>query len=175
MDEGSGAAIVHALKYGGWSAVATPMATLMSRLPLPDDVRVERTAVVPVPLSRTRERERGYNQAERLATALGTLWDIPVWRDVVRRTRHTRSQVQLTPSERIGNVSGAFLPVETARERLHGSHVVLVDDVITTAASLNAAAHALTAGGARIISYITFGRAPDSGDRSSLDIDFDQD
>lgn len=155
--------------------MAEPMAALMARLSLPADVRSERTAVVPLPLSSARERERGYNQAERLAAALGAQWDIPVWRDVVRRTRHTRSQVQLTPSERVGNVSGAFSPVEAARDRLCGSHVVLVDDVITTGASLNAAARALTAGGARIISYITFGRAPDSGDRSSLDIDFDQD
>lgn len=175
MDDGSGAAFVHALKYGGWSAVATPMAAAMARLPFPDDVRDERTALVPMPLSRTRERERGYNQAERLATELAIRWEIPVWRNVVSRIRHTRSQVQLTPSERVSNVSGAFSPVESAKERLQGSHIVLVDDVITTAASLNAAAQALTAGGARIISYITFGRAPDTGDRSTSDFDFDQD
>jgi ComF family protein len=175
MDEGSGAAFIHALKYGGWSEVATPMAAAMARLSFPEDVRNERVAVVPIPLSRTRERERGYNQAERLASALAPHWDVPVWCDVVRRNRHTRSQVQLTPSERVSNVSGAFSPVESARGRLSGSHVVLVDDVITTAASLNAAAHALTAGGARIISYITFGRAPETGDRTISDLDFDQD
>ena len=56
---------------------------------------------------------------------------------------------------------------------LRGAHVLLVDDVITTAATLNAAAQALADGGARIISYVTFGRAPDPGDR--IDSNFDSD
>ena len=175
MDAGSGGAIVHALKYGGWHETAIPMARRMARLDFPDDVIRERAALVPLPLARTRERERGYNQAERLARALATQWRLPVWHDVVRRTRDTRSQVRLTPSERAGNVSQAFAATEVARTRLRGAHVVLVDDVITTGASLNAAARALAEGGARIISYITFGRAPDPGDRSVSDFDSDQD
>lgn len=175
MDAGSGGAIVHALKYGGWHETAIPMARRMARLDFPDDVIRERAALVPLPLARTRERERGYNQAERLARALATQWRLPVWHDVVRRTRDTRSQVRLTPSERAGNVSQAFATTEVARTRLRGAHVVLVDDVITTGASLNAAARALAEGGARIISYITFGRAPDPGDRSVSDFDSDQD
>lgn len=175
MDRGTGPALVHALKYSGWSAVAAPMAKRMARLSFPDDVVRERTALVPLPLSSARERERGYNQAERLAEALSSAWHVPVWRDVVRRVRHTRSQVRLTPSERSGNVSQAFAAVETARARLRGTHLVLVDDVITTASSLNAAAEALATSGARIISYITFGRAPDPGDRTDPDMDFDQD
>lgn len=167
--------MVHALKYSRWSGVATAMGRRMARLDFPDDVKRERTALVPLPLSATRERERGYNQAERLAVALASEWRLPVWRDVVRRTRDTRSQVRLTPSERAGNVSRAFAANTMARERLRGAHVVLVDDVITTAASLNAAAIALVEGGARIVSYITFGRAPDPGDRISSELDSDQD
>jgi len=175
MDSGSGGAMVHALKYSRWSGVATAMGRRMARLSFPDDVIRERTALVPLPLSSTRERERGYNQAERLATAVAAEWRLPVWRDVVRRTRNTRSQVRLTPSERAGNVSRAFEANALARERLRGAHLVLVDDVITTAASLNAAALALAEGGARIVSYITFGRAPDPGDRTVTDFDSDQD
>ncbi len=175
MDTGTGAALVHALKYGGWPAVATPMARRMARVSWPADVIAERTALVPLPLSATRERERGYNQAERLATGVAEDWGLPVWRTVLRRTRHTRSQVRLTPSERSSNVSRAFEVNAQARKLLHGAHVVLVDDVITTAATMNAAAQALTEGGARIISYVTFGRAPDPGDRSSSDFDPDRD
>ena len=69
----------------------------------------------------------------------------------------------------------AFAANRFAATRLRGAHLVLVDDVITTAASLNAAAQALTTGGARIISYITFGRAPDTGDRAATDLDPYQD
>lgn len=175
MDEGTGGAIVHALKYGGWPAVAAPMARRMARLPFPPDVIAERGALVPLPLSRTRHRERGYNQAEQLAIRLASLWQLPLWDDVVVRTRETRSQVRLTPSERATNVSGAFSVSKAASTRLRGAHVVLVDDVITTAASLNAAANALLEGGVRIISYITFGRAPDPGDRTGSDLDLDTD
>lgn len=175
MDMGSGGALVHALKYEGWSGVAHPMARRMARLSFPRDVVEERSALVPVPLSTTRQRERGYNQAERLASALAPLWNVPVWRDVVARTRHTQSQVRLTPSERAGNVSHAFAVNTLSRTRLRGAHVILVDDVITTAATLNAVAQALIEGGTRIISYITFGRAPEPGERTDTDIASDQD
>ena len=147
----------------------------MARLDFPSDVVRERTALVPLPLSRTRLRERGYNQAERLAAGVASQWKVPVWSDVVARTRDTRSQVRLTPSERLSNVSRAFAVREAARAQLQGAHVMLVDDVITTAASLNAAAEALMQGGARIISYVTFGRAPDPGDRTGSDFDLDTD
>ena len=172
MDEGSGTALVHALKYDGWHAVAQPMARRMARLDWPLDVVRERTALIPVPLSRTRRRERGYNQAERLASALSADWRIPAWTDVLERNRDTRSQVRLTPSERASNVSGAFVAAAVVRTRLRGAHIVLVDDVITTAATINACAQALADGGARIISCVTFGRAPEPGDRAVSDYDF---
>ena len=175
MDAGTGAALVHALKYAGWPDVAGPMARRMARVDLPPDVVAERTALVPVPLSSTRERERGHNQAERLATALAPHWRLPVWRTVLRRARHTQSQVRLTPSERSSNVSRAFETNAAVVAPLRGAHVILIDDVITTAATLNAAARALTDGGARIISYVTFGRAPDPGDRTDSDFDPDRD
>lgn len=175
VDTGSGGALVHALKYGGWAASAPAMARRMARLRFPADVERERVALVPLPLSRVRQRERGYNQAAQLARALAPLCRLPVWDDVVVRSRDTRSQVRLTPSERASNVSGAFAPTARGRAVLPGTHVVLVDDVITTASSLNAAALALTAGGARIISYVTFGRAPDPGDHAPRDFDLDTD
>ena len=172
MDTGSGAAVVHALKYGGWHAAAKPMAQRMARVSWPDDVVAERTALLPVPLSATRHRERGYNQAERLAAFLGMEWGVPIWTDVLVRSRDTHSQVRLTPSERASNVSNAFVTRAAARLRLRGAHVIVVDDVITTAATLNACAQALAEGGARIISCVTFGRAPDPGDRAASDFDF---
>jgi ComF family protein len=144
----------------------------MARLDWPLDVMRERSALVPVPLSSTRRRERGYNQAEQLASALSAEWRIPVWADVLERNRDTRSQVRLTPSERASNVAGAFVAPARVRTRLWGAHIVLVDDVITTAATINECAQALVDGGARIISCVTFGRAPEPGDRAVSDYDF---
>lgn len=162
---GTGRAVVHALKYHGWERMADGMAERMARLSWPADVVEERTALVPVPLAPARLRERGFNQSERLARALGARLSLPVWADVLERGRATRTQTRLTPEQRLSNVSGAFHARAASATRLHGAHVLLVDDVVTTAATLNACAAALFGAGARIISYVTFGRAPGPGDR----------
>jgi ComF family protein len=159
MADGAAASIVHALKYDGWEDVAAGMAERMARVGWPEDVTLERTALVPVPLSAARQRERGYNQSELLADALGARLRLPVWRECLTRSRSTQSQTRLTPGERLANVAGAFRAADRARAQLVGAHVILVDDVVTTAATLNACAAALMGGGARITSYVTFGRA----------------
>ncbi|GAB1341309.1 ComF family protein [Gemmatimonas sp.] len=171
MDSGTGAEFVHALKYQGWERVAVPMGQRMARLSFPDDVVRERVALIPLPLGAGRLRERGYNQAELLARATAAEWNLPVWTETLRRVRDTQSQVRLTPSERASNVSQAFDVPNHRQSALRGQHVVLVDDVITTAATVNAAVQALLAGGARIVSCVTFGRAPDPGDRAAPDSD----
>ena len=168
VGEGSGGSIVHALKYRGWQAVADGMAERMARLDWPADVRRERAVLVPVPLAPDRLRARGFNQAERLAAALAGPWEIPARADLLLRTRGgtlAESQTRLTPTDRSGNVRGCFVAPDGGRSELRGAHVMLVDDVVTTAATLNACAFALVASGARIVSYVTFGRARASGDR----------
>ena len=157
---------MHALKYDGWTAVADGMAERMARLAWPGDVVRERTALVPVPLAAVRLRERGFNQSGLLAEALARRWSLPVWPHVLVRARATASQTRLTPVERASNVSGAFRVTGGSSDGLRGAHLLLVDDVVTTGATLNACAQALFAGGARIISYITFGRAPGAADRT---------
>jgi ComF family protein len=163
--DGTGGAIVHALKYDGWHDVAAEMAERMARLSWPADVVTERAALIPVPLASARKRERGFNQSEVLALRLALRWGLPVWRDCIVRVRSTETQTRLTPGDRLRNVSGAFRASSEALSRLRGQHVVLVDDVVTTAATLNACAAALFDAGARIISCITFGRAHAVGDR----------
>ncbi len=167
-DRGAGGAVVHALKYRGWHAVADAMADRMARLTWPADVLRERAFVVPVPMTSARKRARGFNQAERLAAALGPRWGIPARNDVLQRTRggtRAESQTLLTPTDRSGNVRGCFVSPEFKRSELRGAHVMLVDDVVTTAATLNACADALVAAGVRIVSYVTFGRARALRDR----------
>lgn len=165
LPETSAQAIVHALKYSGWPAVADGMGERIARLDWPADVRREWTAIIPVPLGAGRLRERGFNQSDLLAHAVQRRLGIPVWADVLARTRHTSSQTRLTPEERLRNVSGAFHAPASGRAKLRGAHLMLVDDVVTTASTLNACAAALYDGGARILSYMTFARAPASGDR----------
>jgi ComF family protein len=158
--------MVHALKYDGWAAMAHGMAADMSRLRWPADVVRERQFLVPVPLSPWRERERGYNQADSLARALTPHWGIPTLPALIR-TRMPTSQTRLTPGERLVNVTRAFTVASAGAPHVQGAHCVLVDDVVTTAATLVACAAALVDGGARIVSCVTFGRAPAIGDRRS--------
>jgi ComF family protein len=162
--DGTARATLAALKYEGWRSVATPMAMALARLSWPDDVREERAALIPVPLSRSREAARGFNQSTVLAHALAGIDPTPVWEGVLDRGRATRSQTRLTPAERERNVSGAFVLAPGARTKVRGRHIILLDDVITTAATLNACATTLVEGGARVVSFLSFGRARAPGD-----------
>ena len=156
---GTAAEMVHALKYGGWEGLAGAMAERMAAMRFRADIEAEVSAVVPVPLSAARRRERGFNQAELLASALGTARGWPVLSDVLIRRRHTRRQARLAPRERLVNVSGAFVVPAEARSGIRDEHIVLVDDVLTTAATALDCVRALCTSGARAVSVLTFARA----------------
>lgn len=141
--------IVHRFKYGGWWRLADLMAARMAPL-LAEAGDVD---LVPVPLSAARERERGYNQAERLAEALGRRTGLRVAARRLRRTRATPTQTRLGAEGRRANLAGAF---EAAP---NGRRAWLVDDVFTTGATLTSAASALLEGGAPEVGAITFARA----------------
>ena len=153
FEDGPARRLVHALKYEGWRCAAEPMAEVMQRT-VGARLR-EADVLVPVPLGATRRRERGHNQAEVLAQALGRRTGLPVASGVLVRGRETRSQTALAPAARAANVAGAFRGVGRLAPR-----PVLVDDVLTTGATLAAAAQALTAAGAVSIGAVTFARAP---------------
>lgn len=142
--------LVHRFKYQGWWRLAASFATRMAPL-----LRgVTGVDLVPVPLSRARLRQRGYNQAERLADALGVLTGLPVRPDRMARLRDTPTQTRLTPEHRRANLAAAFDAAECHRP------VMLVDDVFTTGATLCSAATALLERGAEQVGAITFARAP---------------
>jgi ComF family protein len=112
--------------------------------------------VVPVPLGKQRMKERGYNQVGLLAMPLAALQGWRYSPKVLIRTRETRSQVGLSPLERMENISGAFRaePVLAA-----GKAILLVDDVVTTGATLSACSEALVKAGTRMIYALTLARA----------------
>lgn len=152
--------LVHQLKYRGWRALAEPMAERMARLMLPVDAPAARTCV-PVPTSRTRRRQRGYNQAELLALAFAARTGRDV-RPVLERTGSTSSQTTLQPVARGANVAGAFNVAGSESRSCRDAHLLLIDDVLTTGATATECARALSAAGARCITVVTFARALDA-------------
>lgn len=136
---------IHRYKYEGRSELAAPLGALMAEHAAPWAGRVD--AVVPVPLHWRRRRWRGYDQAALLAKPIAKSLTVPALIRGLRRIRHTPSQVDLPHHERRHNVEGAFAP-----RKLRGAeHVLLVDDVRTTGATLAAASQALREGGVRTV------------------------
>jgi ComF family protein len=113
--------------------------------------------IIPVPLSDKRLSKRGYNQAALLAHPIALNMKLPYLPKALRRTRETSSQVGLSIEERRENVDGAFMAKENS---VGGRSVLVVDDVITTGATLNAIAKALKNGGADRVYGLTLARAP---------------
>jgi ComF family protein len=143
-------AIVHALKYDGRRSLARPLAALMRTRAA--DLFDAAVAVVPVPLHRSRRRQRGFNQAADLARHL----DLPVVH-ALARVRATATQTGLPAAQRHRNVRDAFAVTGAARP-LAGATIVLVDDVSTTGATLESCARTLKEAGVAEVRAVTAAR-----------------
>ncbi len=175
--QGPARVLVHHLKYNGYAHLAELAAQRIVR----SISRPPRAAgLVPIPLTARRLRSRGYNQAALIARALGARWCIPVLDQFLRRRREATSQIELTPEERAANVDGAFVVSDRSASSptwrpnaVKPPHyggvipgqgwttatIILVDDVLTTGATIAAAASAVRRACDVPIAAVTFARA----------------
>lgn len=140
---------IHHLKYQNFKILANRLGTVMAdrlkKLLLP----VEKTILIPVPLHKTRMRERGYNQSSLLCSVIASETGLPYNDQILNRIRYTKSQTGLNASQRLKNVENAFkvsLP-----EKIENKIIILLDDVITTGATINECAKELMKAGAQEI------------------------
>lgn len=152
--------MIHALKYGGRRSLAQPLGAMLREAA--DDWLRAADAVVPVPLHPLRRWRRGFNQADDIARRLGR----PVIRPI-RRAHHTRPQMELPRSVRLRAVRGAFRLVRRyagrAPSAVRGQRLLLVDDVITTGATVEACATLLREAGAADVRVLGVALAPQRG------------
>ena len=156
FEDGPVRRLAHQLKYGDRLDLAGPMGAWMARAG--DDLLGEADLLIPVPLHRSRLIARRFNQSALLARAISGRSGVPVDADTLHRRKATSPQVGLTRSQRAANVQGAFHVAPECALAVEGRAVVLVDDVLTSGATINAAARALLRAGARRVDVLVFAR-----------------
>ena len=135
--------LIHSFKYYDRDDLAIELGRQMAQELLPTGFFDGIDFIQPVPLHPKRQRQRGYNQSQRLAQGIAEVTGIAVG-DFVVRTKDNVSQTQLTHEERRKNVENIFAPKTSEVERLHPRHVLFVDDVITTGSTIISCIQSLT-------------------------------
>lgn len=145
--------VVHRLKYGGARYLVKPITQFMLDVLLLSDWSVD--CVTFVPMHKKRERKRGYNQAKLIALELCDHIDAPCYA-LLEKSAETVNQAKLDRNERLENLNGAFKTTGDMPER-----ILLVDDVMTTGATLNECARTLKKAGAKTVYALTFASVPE--------------
>jgi ComF family protein len=147
---GSLSAAIHLLKFSGLKRLAKPLGKLLTELPLP-----AMDGIVPVPVTKRTLRTRGFNQALLLSVVLSRHVRIPVYLDMLYKKKDTPPQIGLGAKERARNLKNAF----EVRGRLDKPRLVLLDDVMTTGATVKECAKTLVKSGAQEVVAVTLARS----------------
>lgn len=156
FDDGPARLIVHRLKYYDRLEIARPVGRWMARAGA--DLLAEADVLVPVPMHRLRLVKRRHNQAAVLARAVSRETGVPAAMRALERVKPTPPQVGLSKAQRASNMQGAFRVSEQGKLQILDKRIVLIDDVMTSGATANAAARALLRGGAQRVDALTFAR-----------------
>lgn len=150
-------ALLHALKYHQKPDLAQIIGQHYGKLLKSQEALATYDALVPIPMHSRKKALRGYNQAEEFSSGLSQSLGIPTWYDVMKKRRFTQSQTTFSRQKRFQNLQGSF--VITQPDVIKGKKLVLVDDVLTTGATLEEAGNQLLCAGALELSIITIATA----------------
>lgn len=157
LSHSSSGALIYNLKYGGHPEYGDMMGELMAKEIRPTGFFEGIDLLVPIPLTRDRRRQRGYNQSEFIAEGVSRITETPIGKKIVRRTIFHGSQTDRDARARRENVEGVFKLLNP--EAVHGRHVLLIDDVCTTGATLSSCGMEIKKAGDVRISVLTLGFA----------------
>ncbi len=152
-------ALVHALKYGDRLDLAPMMGRWISHAGR--EILADANALVPVPLHWRRQWARRFNQSAMLAAAISAESGVPIAATALKHVKPTAQQVGLSRSERATNVQGAFKVPEEGKAAVFGRRLVLVDDVLTSGATIDGCARTLLRAGAASVDVLVFARVAD--------------
>lgn len=156
FEDGPVRELVHRLKYHDRMELAEPLGAWMARAGR--ELLAEADLLVPIPLHRRRLMWRQFNQAQALAVAVGRASGRKVDPFLLRRVKRTPPQIGLSRTQRAENVQGAFAVPNEAKPFVEGRAIVLIDDVLTSGATINAAARTLLRAGAARVDVLVFAR-----------------
>ena len=149
---------IHLLKYSDRRSIVNKISLYMGQSLAGAGQYQSADLILAVPLHPARKRERGYNQAQLLAQALGKLLNKPCPENIIARARHTQTQTKLNKQQRLENVKDIFFVKKS--ELVKGKSVILIDDVLTTGATIGSCAGKLLEAGASKVLALTAAAAP---------------
>lgn len=149
--------MIHRFKFGREMALRVPLGHLFARVFSDPRLHGDDWLLVPVPIHRSRLRQRSFNQSTELARILSKETQFPVV-PALRRKKSTPPQSRLNRQQRIENLTGAMVPVDRCQHKVAGRNILLVDDIFTTGSTCQACAEVLIENGARKVVVITLAR-----------------